>query len=80
MTKLDYVSINSHTIRSNAKHGLNAPPIRVASSRNDPKPRYAKEIKINGPSRLVYSPEGAILKCGARLVIEAIAGTVEIVR
>lgn len=78
--KRDYVSINAHTIRKNAVRGTDDPPIRVASGRNDSKPRYAHEIRINGSSRLVYSPDGAILKCGARLVIEAEPGAVEIVR
>jgi hypothetical protein len=42
-------------------------------------PRYTREIRINGPSRLVYDPAKRILSCGARLVIEAESGSVEIV-
>lgn len=76
----EYVSINGHVIRANAKNGTNAPPIRVARSKSDAKPRYAHEIKITGPSRLRYTPKGAIIKCGARLVIEAPDGSVRIVR
>lgn len=76
----EYVSINAHTIRRNAKHGTDDPPIRIARTRSDSAPRYAKEIKINGPSKLVYHPHGMLLKCGARLVIEAENGSVEIVR
>lgn len=63
-----YISINGHTIRANAKHGRNDPPIRIATSRSG-KPVYAREVEITGNSTLVYSPECAILKCGARLVL-----------
>lgn len=76
---MSYVSINGHTIRANKLHGRNDPPIRIARTKSDAKPRYAHEIAINGSSRLIYSPEGAILKCGARLVIETF-GEVEIIR
>lgn len=77
---MDYVSINGHVIRKNTVTGSDDPPIRIARSRNDSKPRYAREIKINGPCKLVYSPSKAILKCGARLVLEASSGSVEVVR
>lgn len=76
----EYVSINAHVIRANAKHGTNDPPIRIARSRNDRAPRYAREIEILGPCRLVYSPAAPVLKCGARLVLEAPDGAVEVVR
>ena len=66
-----YVSINGHIIRSNAKNGTDEPPIRIAVGKNDRKPRYAREIEISGPSRLIYSADKPFLKCGARLVIEA---------
>ena len=67
---MNYISINGHVIRANARHGTDDPPIRVAGSRNDRKPRYAREIEIDGPSRLIYNPAKPILNCGARLVIE----------
>jgi hypothetical protein len=73
---MKYISINGHVIRSNAKHGTGLPPIRIASSKHDRYPRYANEITIDGPSRLIYSPEKSILNCGARLVIEAEAVTI----
>jgi hypothetical protein len=66
-----YVSINGHTIRANAVHGTDNPPIRVARGKHDRKPVYASEIEISGPCRLVYSPDKPVLKCGARLVLEA---------
>lgn len=76
----DYVSINSHTIRHNAKTGDDEPPIRVARSRSDPAPRYAREIEITTPCRLVYTPNSPIMKCGARLVLTAPRGSVKIIR
>jgi len=75
---MKYVSINSHVIRSNAVHGTDEPPIRVACSRLDPKPTYARELKIVGPARLVYDPRERIMRCGARLVLEC--ADVEITR
>jgi hypothetical protein len=65
-----FVSINGHTIRSNAKHGTTEPPIRIARTKSDTEPRYAREIEIVGPARLVYDPTKAMLRCGARLVLE----------
>lgn len=76
----EYVSINAGTIRKNAISGANEPPIRVAKSRNDQRPRYAHSIEIEGKCRLTYRPKRPILKCGARLVIEAEDGAVRIVR
>lgn len=64
-----YVSINAHTIRRNAMQGTRKPPIRIALSRSDKKPRYASEIAVRGPVRLVYQPEARILACGARMVM-----------
>jgi len=65
-----YISINGHTIRKNAVRGTVDAPIRIARSRSDQHPEYASEIEIVGPARLVYDPEKAIMRCGARLVIE----------
>ncbi len=67
---MTYVSINSHIIRKNAKTGERKPPIRIAKTRNDKHPVYANEIEIFGESKLVYSPDKAILNCGARLVLQ----------
>lgn len=66
---MKYVSINAHTIRRNAVTGTTDAPIRIAKSRSDQKPTYAKEIEIIGPARLVYDPGKAIMRCGARLVL-----------
>jgi hypothetical protein len=66
-----YISINGNTIRRNSKNHTNEPPIRIACKPNDSKPQYAHEIEILGSSRLIYDPENRIMKCGARLVLEA---------
>jgi hypothetical protein len=76
----EYVSINAQVIRKNAICGTDEPPIRIARTKSDQKPRYAHEIEIVGPCRLVYSPKKPILKCGARLVLEAEAGAIKVVR
>jgi hypothetical protein len=76
---MNYVSINGKTIRGNAIRGTDDPPIRIARSHSDKAPRYAREISIPGPSRLVYSPSCPIMRCGARLVLET-EHDVEIVR
>ncbi|HRF08506.1 MAG TPA: hypothetical protein PL193_07670 [Xanthobacteraceae bacterium] len=75
-----FVSINACVIRANARNGTDLPPIRIARSRSDAKPLYAREIAINGPCRLVYTPDGRILRCGARMVLTAEYEHVEIVR
>lgn len=67
---MKYVSINAHTIRHNAVAGTTDAPIRIARSKSDAKPVYAQEIEIVGPARLVYDPCKAILRCGARMVLE----------
>ena len=76
----EYVSINGGTIRKNAILGTNEPPIRWARTRSDQKPRYAHEVEIVGKCRLVYNPKKPILRCGARLVLQAEDGAVRIVR
>jgi len=68
MTKA-FISINGQTIRKNAITGSKEPPIRIAKSKSDQKPRYAREIEIMGSSRLVYDPTKPIIRCGARLAL-----------
>lgn len=69
MKKKVFVSINGQTIRKNAKEGTNLPPIRIAKSKSDKKPVYARGIRFNGPVELTYTPECRQLSCGARLVM-----------
>ncbi len=66
---MKYISINSHKIRGNAIRGTNEAPIRIACSKNDKNPVYAREIKIIGKARLVYSPHKKLISCGARMVL-----------
>lgn len=77
---MEYVSINRNVIASNAKNKTKNPPIRIAKSKSDKKPRYAYEITISGPSRLIYQPDEPVLSCGARLVLETETGNVKIIR
>lgn len=67
---MKYVSINAHTVRHNARAGTEDAPIRIAKSKSDAKPTYAKEIDIVGPAKLVYDPHKKIMRCGARLVLQ----------
>jgi hypothetical protein len=76
----EYVSINAGTIRKNAVTGSNEPPIRIARSKSDKKPRYAHAIEITGKCKLIYSPRKPILRCGARLVLQAEDGAVKVRR
>lgn len=63
-----YISINKHVIARNARHGTNEPAIAVRTSKSA-KAQYCHEAEIQGPSKLVYSPDKPILRCGARLVL-----------
>ena len=55
-----------HTIRFNKKHGTNDPVLTVKTSHSN---RYAHQIEIMGPSKVIYRPEKP-LSCGARVWIE----------
>lgn len=55
------VHVNRQHIAMNAKDGGNRP---VYTLKQGSRTRYAREVIINGPSRLVY--DGTQLKCGAR--------------
>ena len=56
------IHVNRQHIAMNAKDGGNRPVYTIKTGTG--KPRYAREVLINGPSRLVY--DGTQLKCGAR--------------
>lgn len=59
------IHVNRQHIAMNAKDGKNRP---VYTIKNKGKTLYAREVSINGPSRLVYN--GNQLTCGARAWIE----------
>ena len=48
------------------KHGTNDPVITVKTSKSN---TYTHEVKINGPSKVIYSPDKP-LSCGAKVWIE----------
>jgi len=62
------VHVNQHNIRSN----IPATPDKrkpVLSVKNYKSNRYGNEVVINGPCKIVYSPDKP-LSCGARVWIE----------
>ena len=60
------IHINRNILQQNAKHNRQEPVCRVEENG---KVIYCMEVVINGPSRMVYSPEKP-RKCGAKLWIE----------
>lgn len=60
------IHVNQHNIRRNRKEGTNDPVITAKTYKDN---RYGHEVQINGPSRVVYSPDKP-LSCGAVLWIE----------
>jgi len=61
------VHVNQHIIRANHKTGARDPVLTVKQGRTN---RYAHEVRIDGPSKVVYSPDKP-LSCGARVWIES---------
>ena len=64
---MTWININKHVIASNHRTGENQPPIRVAKTKSGAA-KYAHEVLIEGPCRILYDPEG-ILHCGAKVAI-----------
>ena len=60
------IHVNQHVIKSNRKDGKQAPVLTVKTYKSN---QYANEVEINGPSKLVYSPEKP-LSCAAHVWIE----------
>ena len=60
------IHVNQHKIRSNKKLNVNEPVITVKTSKSND---YAHEVEINGPSKVIYSPDKP-LSCGAKVWIE----------
>lgn len=63
------VHVNQHIIKANAKTGKRTPTLTVKQGRKN---TYAREVIIEGPSKVVYSPDNP-LTCGARVWIETTA-------
>lgn len=59
------IHVNRQNIAMNAKDGGNRP---VYTIKRNGKTRYAREVHILGPSKMIY--DGTQLRCGARAWIE----------
>ena len=60
------IHVNTHKLRFNKRHGTNNPVITIKTSHSN---RYAHQVEIMGPSKVIYRPEKP-LSCGARVWIE----------
>jgi hypothetical protein len=60
------IHVNQHVIKSNRKNGMNDPVLTVKTYKEN---NYAHEVEIDGPSKIVYSPDKP-LSCGAHVWIE----------
>ena len=60
------IHVNQHQIRANKKDGGNRNVLTIKTYRSN---TYGVEVNIDGPSRVVYSPDKP-LSCGARVWIE----------
>jgi hypothetical protein len=60
------IHVNQHNIKHNAKTGENRPVLTVKTYKSNV---YAHAVEIDGPCRVVYSPNKP-LSCGARVWIE----------
>jgi hypothetical protein len=69
------VHVNQHVIKSNRKNQVEDPVLTVKTYKDN---RYAHEVEIQGPSKIIYSPDKP-LSCGAHVWIET-EGEVVVVR
>jgi hypothetical protein len=60
------IHVNQHVIKSNRKNDKNDPVLTVKTYKSN---QYAYEVEIEGPSKVVYSPDKP-LSCGAHVWIE----------
>jgi hypothetical protein len=60
------IHVNQHVIKDNRKNKTNNPVLTVKTYKEN---RYAHEVEIDGPSKVVYSPDKP-LSCGAHVWIE----------
>lgn len=70
------IHVNRHKINANARAQADREPVLTVKTYKET--RYAREVRINGPSSVVYSPDKP-LACGARVWIETEAD-VEVIR
>ena len=64
------IHVNQHVIKSNRKNEEENPVLTVKTYKKN---KYAHEVEINGPSKIVYSPDKP-LSCGAQVWIETYDG------
>ena len=60
------IHVNQHVIKKNRKNGSNDPVLTCKTYKSN---TYANEVTIDGPSKVVYSPNKP-LSCGAYVWIE----------
>ena len=60
------IHVNQHIIKSNRKNNIVDPVLTCKTYKDN---RYAPEVDILGPSKVVYSPDKP-LSCGAHVWIE----------
>lgn len=60
------IHVNQHVIKANKKTGENNPVLTVKTYKTT---KYAHEVVIDGPAKLIYSPDKP-LSCGAHVWIE----------
>ena len=62
-----YIHVNLQMIRSNKKNGTNEPVITIKKGKEN---TYCHEVKVLGPSPVVYGGnDKPLLSCGAWVVI-----------
>ena len=69
------IHVNQHIVKSNRKEGREEPVLTIKTYKDN---IYAHEVQIDGPSKVVYSPDKP-LSCGAHVWIET-QGEVKIIR
>jgi hypothetical protein len=60
------IHVNQHVIKANRKNNETNPVLTVKTYKSN---TYAHTVKIDGPSKVVYSPDKP-LSCGAHVWIE----------
>ena len=62
-----YIHVNQHVIRSNKKTGADDPVITIKQGKKN---TYCRQVKILGPSEVIYSGnDKPLLSCGARVAV-----------
>ena len=63
------IHVNQHVVKQNGKTGERNACLTIKTYKSN---IYASEIMIDGPSRIVYSPDKP-LSCGAKVWIETMS-------